>query len=311
MEYKSLPDLKYLATLRAVVEQGGVNTAARSMNIGQPAVTKRLRALESCYGIDLVERRGGRLSLTEAGERVYAFARLALDHQALLLEDLAAMHTGRNSLRLEVSLAIGEHLLPDLLLRFAAAHPEYHIVSRMGYGRRIQTRLATGLADLALLEQAPDHPEVLVQKWLDDEILLVCGAGHRLAGVGMLSLDELASLSFVLREKESAMRLTLDKVLGDVGIGELRVIMEVGSTDTIVEMLGQGAHLSFLPRFAVAESLAQQRLHRVKIRGLRIMRTLWIARTRSNLNNPVIEAFIELLRQPAGERLLSKRLGDG
>lgn len=299
MEYKSLPDLKGLATLRAIVEQGGVNAAARRMNVGQPAVTKRLRALESCYGIALVERSGGRLRLTEAGERVYAFARLALDHQALLLEDLAALRSGRNSLRLEVSLAIGEHLLPDLLLRFADRHPEYRIVSRMGYGRRIQTRLATGLADLALLEQAPDHPEVLVQKWLDDEIVLVCGAAHNLAGRGMLSLDELTGLSFVLREKESAMRQTLDKALADIDIDGLQVAMEVGSTDTIVEMLGKGGHMSFLPRFAVAEALADGRLHRLKIRGLRIMRTLWIARTRSNLNNPVAEAFIDLLRHPA------------
>jgi DNA-binding transcriptional LysR family regulator len=115
----------------------------------------------------------------------------------------------------------------------------------------------------------------------------------------MLPLDGLTGLSFVLREKESAMRQTLDRALSDIGIGNLRVAMEVGATDAIVEMLGKGDHASFLPRFAVADDLRAGRLHRIKIRGLRIMRTLWIARTRSNLNNPVAEAFIELLRQPA------------
>ena len=179
MEYRNLPDLSGLATLIAVVELGGVAEAGRALHIGQPAVTKRLRALDNCYGVDLMQRKARRLELTAAGEKVYAYARLALDHQRSLLDDLASLKEGRNTLRLDVTSSIGEHILPDLLLRFADNYPEYRILSRMGYTRRIQTRLATGLSDLALLEQAPDHPDILVQKWLDDEVILVCGPAIR------------------------------------------------------------------------------------------------------------------------------------
>lgn len=296
MEYRNLPDLKSLATLRAVVELGGVAEAGRALNIGQPAVTKRLRALDSCYGVMLMQRQGRRLELTPAGEKVYAYARLTLDHQTLLLDDLESLRVGQNKLRLEVTFAIGEHMLPDLLLYFADTYPEYRIESRMGYTRRIQTRLATGLADLALLEQAPDHPDILVQKWLDDELLLVCGPTHPLWGSGLIAVTELRQLSYVLREPSSSMRITLDKSLNDIGIEQLPIAMEVGSTDTIVEMLQRGKHVSFLPRFVVKEALAVGSLYHIKIQGLRIKRTLWIARTRSNLNNAVAEAFIQILR---------------
>ena len=91
MEYNKLPDLNGLATLRAVVERGGVEAAARVLHIGQPAVTKRLRALEASYGTALMERKGRRLVLTPAGERVYDFARLVLERQQSLLDDLAAL----------------------------------------------------------------------------------------------------------------------------------------------------------------------------------------------------------------------------
>ena len=74
-----------------------------------------------------------------------------LDHQSLLTDDLGNLGVGQNRLRLEVTSAIGEHFLPKLLLRFADTHPEYRIESRMGYTRRIQTQLATGLADLGLV----------------------------------------------------------------------------------------------------------------------------------------------------------------
>ncbi|MEW8505711.1 MAG: LysR family transcriptional regulator [Candidatus Thiodiazotropha sp.] len=297
MEYSNLPDLKHLATLRAVVEQGGVSEAARMLHIGQPAVTKRLRALDGCYAARLMRRHGRSLELTPAGERVYAFACLVLDHQASLLDDLELLRSGRNSLRLEVTFAIGEHLLPSQLLRFSEAYPEYRIESRMGYSRRIQRRLATGLSDLALLEQAPDHPEILVQKWLDDELVLVCGRGHPLWDSGLLPVTELGSLRYVLRESQSSMRITLDKALKDIGIVHLPIAMEVGSTYTIVEMLQHGGHVSFLPRFAVDDALGTGSLYHIKIQGLRINRTLWIARTRSNLKNSVAEAFIQLLRE--------------
>ncbi|OOY41425.1 hypothetical protein BOV91_11560, partial [Solemya velum gill symbiont] len=124
MEYKQLPDLKALATLRAVVELGGVEQAGRAMNVGQPAVTKRLRALDERYGVTLMQRKGRKLSLTPAGDRVYSYARLVLDHQGLLLDDLKLLREGHDRLRLEVSFAIGEHLLPDLLLQFDDVHPE-------------------------------------------------------------------------------------------------------------------------------------------------------------------------------------------
>jgi DNA-binding transcriptional LysR family regulator len=296
MEYKILPDLKGVATLRAVVELGGVEQAGRALHIGQPAVTKRLRALDACYGMPLMQREGRRLELTPAGERVYAYSRLVLDHQTILLEDLESLRAGQNRLRLEVTFAIGEHLLPQLLLDFSEANPDYRIESRMGYTRRIQTHLATGLTDLALLEQAPDHPDIVVQKWLDDEIVLVCGPSHPLWESDLIPLGELQKLNYVLRESQSSMRIILDKALQDVGIYHIPINMEVGSTDTIVEMLEHGRHVSFLPRFAVAEGLAEGSLYHIKVEGLRIKRTLWIARTRTNLDNEVAEAFIAKLR---------------
>ena len=270
MEYINLPDLTGLATLKAVVELGGVAEAGRAMCVGQPAVTKRLRALDNYYGVDLMHRNGRRLKLTPAGEKVYSYARLALDHQTLLREDLASLRAGQNRLRLEVTSDIGDHMLPELLLRFADAYPEYQIETRMGYSHRIQTRLATGLSDLALLEQPPDHPDILVQKWLEDELVLVCGPKHSLWDNGLLPIEELRRLNYVLREPRSSMRTSLEKALTDIGIDQIPIAMEVGSTDTIVEMLLRGKHVSFLPRFAVKEALNTGSLYHIKIQGLRI-----------------------------------------
>jgi len=296
MEYKNLPDLQGWAALRAVVEKGGVSAAADILNIGQPAVTKRLRALENCYGLQLMERSGNRLKLTAAGEKVYVLAVQTLDRQLALREELQHMARGETGMRLEVTFSIGEHLLPDILLQFSEQYPEFKVESRMAYSRQIQADLAMGMANLALLEYAPDHPDVLVQKWADDELWLVCGAAHPLVGTDLLPLEQLNGLSYVLRERRSSPRVALDEALTHIGITGLDIAMEVGSTDTIVEMLARGRHVSFLPKFAVQEKVSEGDLFHIKVAGFRIMRTLWVARNRESLDHPVAEAFILMLR---------------
>lgn len=297
MEYKNLPDITGWAALRAIVEKGGVTEAGRVLHVGQPAVTKRLRALEACYGVPLLERVGGRLRLTSVGEKVYLLAVQTLDRQAALREDLQVLSKGKTTLRLEATVAIGEHLLPDLLLHFTERYPQYTVSSRVAYGRQVQTHLATNLADLALLETAPDHPDILVQKWMEDELWLVSGLAHPLAKTDIIPVEKLPTLDYVLRERRSAIRDTVDEALRRIGIERLKIAMEVGSSDAIVEILGHGRHVSFLPRFAVAERVKRGRLARIKVMGFRVMRTLWIARNRTALDHPVAEAFIKLLRE--------------
>ena len=94
MEYKNLPDIRGWAALRAVVEKGSVSAAAHALNVGQPAVTKRLSTLEESYGLKLVERSGGKMRLTEGGEKVYLLAVQTLDRQLSLRQELEGLKQG-------------------------------------------------------------------------------------------------------------------------------------------------------------------------------------------------------------------------
>jgi len=302
MEYINLPDYKSLAALKAVVELGSVSRAASALYIGQPAVTKRLRALESCYGVPLMQHRGRKLELTTAGDKVYAYARLVLEHQASLLDDLASLRAGHNRLRLEVTFAIGEHILPDILMHFADSQPDLRIESRLGYSRRIHTRLATGLADIALLEQSHRHPNIKFEPWMEDELLLVCGPGHPMWGRPSIELMELEDLHYVLREASSSIRGTLDKTLLQHNLKPGHIDMEVGSTDTIIEILLRGKQVSFLPQFAVSSFLERNSLYHIKVDQLNIKRTLWVAYNLANLSTRTVDSFIGMLREITTQR---------
>src|SRR3954463_4322297 len=79
-----VPDLNMRVSLRRlevfclVVEEGGVTRAAEHLFVAQPAVSSQIRALEEWVGTKLFTRTGGRLVLTEAGHRVYQWAKETL-----------------------------------------------------------------------------------------------------------------------------------------------------------------------------------------------------------------------------------------
>jgi len=296
MEYRSLPGFSGVATLRAIVDKGGVIEAARALRVSQSAISKRLKLLEECYGVPLMHRVSGRLHLTLAGEKVYQFATLIMDRQLALRDEINALSEGKTRLRMLVTFGIGEHLLPDLLLQFKEEYPDYQIDFRMAYSRQVQRELATERVDMAFLEMAPDHPDILVQKWLDDELWLVCSPEHQLSSTEILPLSELSQLQFVLREKRSTIRESLDEALTNSGIYELDIVLEVASTEAIVEILEHGKYVSFMPKFTVQERVDEKELVHIKVNGLRILRTLWIARNRAALDHPVAEAFIEMIK---------------
>ena len=268
----------------------------RALKIGQPAVTEAVARLDECYGLPLMERVGGRLSSPPPAKKVYPLAAQTLDRQLALREDLQSLVGGRKTLRLEVA-SPSAASAAGTVAAFCRALPEIQGQQPPRLQPPVQTHIASGLADLALLESAPDHPDILVQKWMDDELWLVCGPTHALAGTELIPVEQLQKLNYVLRERRSAIRDALDEALRAIGVQQLDVAMEVGSTDAIVEILARGRHVSFLPRFAVAQDVAQGKLARVKVTGFRIMRMLWVARNRSKLDHPVAEAFIKLLRE--------------
>ena len=109
-------DLRHLLTFRTVVDRGSFSQAAEDLEVSQPAVSFQIRALEKTLGERLLDRSGRRVTVTEAGDIVYRYARRMLGVEAELLREMEGLGTrvaGR--LTLGSSTGPGEVLLPRLL----------------------------------------------------------------------------------------------------------------------------------------------------------------------------------------------------
>jgi len=142
-------DLDVLRTYVVGIELGSFAQAADRLGRSTSAVSAQLKKLEMQAGTPLLRKAGRGMLPTEAGERLLAYARrlLALNDEAV--DALRGMELA-GAVRLGMQEDFGERLLPDVLGRFARAHPRVHIEARIARNVELLAQLQRGGLDLAL-----------------------------------------------------------------------------------------------------------------------------------------------------------------
>jgi DNA-binding transcriptional LysR family regulator len=142
-------DLDVLRSFALGMELGSFAKAADRLGRSTSAVSAQLKKLEEQAGTPILRRLGRGMALTEAGEIMLAYARRLLE---LNDEAAAAIHGGELEgwIRLGMQEDFGEAMLPDVLGRFARAHPKVRIEARIARNTELLDRVSSGRLDLAL-----------------------------------------------------------------------------------------------------------------------------------------------------------------
>jgi DNA-binding transcriptional LysR family regulator len=248
--------LRQLEVFLATAQAGSTRAAAERVARSQSAASTALAELEAVLEIQLFDRVGRRLLLNENGRALMphdaAFVEQAAQAQALF----SAAHAA--PLRLSASFTIGEYLLPQLIARWKADHPQSQV--RLNIANTSDVLAAVGAfdVDIGFIEGARTHPEFVVRRWLSDELVVVAAPSHPLAGK-RVTLKQLAAVGWVLREQGSGTREVSDRWLGSQ-LGDVRVELELGSNEAVKRAVASGLGVGCLSRHAVAEAVTEGRL---------------------------------------------------
>jgi DNA-binding transcriptional LysR family regulator len=148
-------DLDAMRTFSLGMELGSFAKAADRLGRSTSAVSAQLKKLEEQAGTALARKSGRGLVLTDAGELLLSYARRLLD-----LNDEASMALGSadtaGAVRLGLQEDFGEHMLTEMLGRFARTHPAVRIEARVGRNADLLARIEKGELDLALAWNAAE-----------------------------------------------------------------------------------------------------------------------------------------------------------
>jgi LysR family transcriptional regulator, transcriptional activator of the cysJI operon len=278
-----------------VVEEGSISQAARLSYVSQPAVTRQIHQLENYYGALLFDRTDGTMKVTEAGKMLYPYAKTIVHDFKRSKEVIKqAMGEYEITLHLGASFTIGEYLLPSLLGRFKKEIPEMKVTLTIKNTPNVLEDLANDVIDLALVEGLVDNENLIVEKFADDELILICSPEHPWAG--KVKMDELLNERMIMRESGSGTRLVVENILSQHRILEkINGYMELGSTQAIKGAVEAGLGISILPRLTVARELDLGLLKEVDIEGVTIKRNLWLVKKHQRFHKIGVTKFLDFI----------------
>jgi DNA-binding transcriptional LysR family regulator len=257
-------DTEQLLTFERIVREGSFSRAAWSLDVAQPTVSARIRALEQAVGGPLFARSGRGVVLTDLGASFLPFARRAVE---VLDAGVEAARQAQVGQRGQVSIGVLESLSGSFfgpaLARFHADHPEVEVLVRAGRQQQLVELFHDAVVRLVLLAW-PSHDvltgEVEVLLTLREPVVLVAAPGHVLARRQSAGgpVDQAAVLD--LARPFLLLRWWLALPPAVAGLAErARPVVDV-PMDTGRQMVLSGVGVGYFPWMQVADLIREGRL---------------------------------------------------
>ncbi|SEG34178.1 LysR family transcriptional regulator, cyn operon transcriptional activator [Saccharopolyspora kobensis] len=288
-------ELRHLRYLLAVAEHANFTRAAEELHISQPTLSQQVKQLEKALGVQLLDRTGRSVRLTDAGATYLHHARevlrdLAAGERAVLdVQDLSRGH-----LRLAVTPTFTAYLVGPLTGEFRAAHPGISLDVREMTQDRIEAALLADELDLGVAFRGGHLPGIDSAALLTESLSLVVGRRHPLARRRHpLPVAEVAEQPLALLSADFATRGHIDAYFAQHR-AQVRVAVEANSVTALIEMIRRTDLVTVLPDAITRE---HPELHPVSLEPGLPTRTACLLRRESAYRSAASRAFVRIARR--------------
>ncbi|UCE89970.1 MAG: LysR family transcriptional regulator [Pseudomonadota bacterium] len=284
-------DIANLETFIAVAELGSFSLASERLYLTQPAISKRIAALEAELDTRLFDRIGRRVDLTEAGSALLPRVRSilqAVEDTRCAIANLAGKISGR--LGVGTSHHIGLHRLPPILRAYSRQYPDVELNLNFMDSEAACRAVEHGELELGIVTLPLTASEALRARpvW-PDPLDIVVGKTHPLSGRKRITPHALGEHAAILPARGTYTREIFERTFTPLGVS-LRVSMTTNYLETIKMMVVVGLGWSVLPRTMLSPDLEVLRVPTIKLE--RTLGVVWHAgRTLSNSAVAMLDAL--------------------
>lgn len=237
--------------------------AAETLHMTQPAVTFQVRQLEEHFNTRLFDRTHNRISLTEAGRRVFEYSDRIFDLYNDM-ENAVREMTGDISgvVMIGASTTIAEYMLPALLGDFRNKYPDVNVQLRVSNTDGIVSMVENNIIDLGVVEAPVTNKNLVVEICRMDELVAIVPPSHPLAGNKVVKIEEMLKYPYICREEGSGTREVISEYLGQAGVNmtDISVCMELGSPEAVKGAVEAAMGVSIVSRATIQKELKLQTL---------------------------------------------------
>jgi DNA-binding transcriptional LysR family regulator len=286
-------ELRHLRYFRVAAEQLHFNRAAEMLRIAQPALTIQIKALEFELGVQLFDRVGRGVVLTEPGKRFLEEATSILQRVDSATEEVRAIASGLEG-RIRVGFTESSSFSPlvtKVLADFRQAWPRVKLILEQAHTEGLLKSMSDDLLDVAFV-----RPPVRVdfkheyRQLADEKMVVALPVGHRLAGGETVELQELRKEKFIVYPRRNGPGLS-DSVLAECRKAGFvpDVIQQTPQLSAAINLVASGIGIAIVP-----ECMNQMRNREVcflKLKNLQMaaeLAMLW----RLGRGNGAIDKFV-------------------
>ncbi len=297
-------DLRRLEAFCKVYELKSFSKAGRELYLSQPTISAHISTLEEELGVHLFDRLGRSILVTQAGEVLY---RNAKD----IYELIGKAHSEINLLRDKVvgDLEIGgssipsHYLLPGILYDYCKKFPDVRIHMSVGDTTDILNKIRSGKLILGVVGATTDAPNIEFIPIMRDKLVVVAPPVLVKNYDGIIDIQQLAELPWVMREGGSGTRKALEAGLAELGtnIRDLNVTVWVESTQAVVQCVKAGLGISVTSLLAAQTHIDSGELIHITDLPLNLERSFYLAHLTGREFFPAVRYFIDHVKNSTFE----------
>lgn len=230
-----------LRAFETVVELGSLSAAARVLNLSEPALSRKITALEAELDLTLFDRSRRQLRPTEVGRAFLQEVQPILSGLRRISDFADEIRAGaRRRLRLVSMPRLGTAITGPVIAKFKEAHPDIALSVDIQPRRLLETWITGQRFDLGLSTLPARHPDIDTRLLFELPAMAVLPVGHRLAGSDALSVEDLARDPFVALTVGTALRAQVEAIYGHAN-AVFKPTVEVSQTHLACQLVSLGA----------------------------------------------------------------------
>jgi DNA-binding transcriptional LysR family regulator len=290
-------EIRQLRTFRSVAALLSFHRAAEQLHYAQSSISAQIQSLEAELGVQLFDRLGRRILLTEAGERLLQYAVKILD----LAEETRAEVTGtrqpQGSLTIRIPETFGVCRLPPVVKLFKSRFPKVRLSFTTCAHEGLAKDLRKGVTDLAfLLTESIQDADLELETLGFESIRIVARPDHSLATKPVVRTQDLEGETILLSKVDCSYRRTFQQILNKKGV-QPGASLEFSSVAVIKQCVVEGVGITILPEVSMADDIAQGRLAALAWEEDNLEVATLMIWYKDRWLSPTLSAFMEMTRK--------------
>lgn len=266
-------DFKSLNTFIQVAELNSFTKAGEKLGYSQPTVSFQIKQLEQELGIQLFERIGHTITLTDNGRQALAYAQEICRMSDIMISSKTIDTTPKGNINLAMADSLCTPLIINHFKKFREMYPQISLNIKTAGTDELFRLLDHNEADIVCtLDNHIYSTNYIISNEEKVDIHFICSAKNPLANNTALTVKDLLNEPFLLTEKGMSYRRLLDENMAKNSI-EIKPVLEIGSADLICKLIAENMGISFLPDYVTKSAVEKGDIVRLNVQDFNV--ELW------------------------------------